>query len=371
MIGALSLAIVLFAAPDADASRKLLRVAYASQYEWKEDKVANATFDFAWKLAGESRKKVKWTSEASGSVVIVDGEIKRVHIPGPGRVHRDRVRIDLAWVLRRFVRKPFDERFKDAKFAPPEKMADGNTRVTVNGLRYLVADNRITGMEVNVGSPQKPSFVRVIFEPKDLGGGYGILAESRSHSFGGIKTEREQKLTIATQDGIPIPRAMRISELNRAGKVVRTLKFSNPRLNLDHPIAVDAVARDRVKAAWERRYAWPGGLRFEGKWERELDNATTKGRWARNVKGEFQFLGGELELTMDESVRLQRRWRGGVLKTSTDDLNASFMHLAPTLFDAAFPGCGFEVDAEAADGVVRVLGHPTILCPTAGCVSIA
>jgi len=361
MLEALSLAIVLLAAPDAEESAKLLKVAYASQYEWREDKVANATFDFEWVRVFEDRKKVKVTTEASGSVVIVDGEIKRIHIPKDGRDHRDSVRADLDWVVRRFARKPFDEAFKDAKFEPPEKMADGNTRVIVNGRRYLVANNRITGFEMNVGTADKPSYVRVIFGPGELGAGYGILEESVAHSFGGFQTERSQKLVVTNVDRVPVPKSMRATRKDRRGSTVRLLKFSNPRLNLDHPVAVDAAVRERVQQAWERRYVWPEGIRYEGTWTRELDNATTKGRWARKVHGGFQYLRDHLELTMDEDVRLQQRWRAGIVKSSTEHFQECFAHLLPTPFDEAFPGCGFEVDAEQGEDVVRVLGHPTIM----------
>ena len=361
MLEALSLVVVLLAAPDAEEARKQLKIAYASQYEWREDKVANATFDFEWVRVSEDRKKLKVTNEARGSVVFVDGEIKRIHIPETGREHRDRVKADMEWVFRRFARKPFDEAFKEAKFQPPEEMADGNTRIVVDNRRYLVADNRITGMEINVGTEEKPSFVRLVLGPGGLGAGYGILEESLSHTFGGIKTERSQLLKVATVDGVPVPKFMRADSKDRRTTEARTIKFLNPRLNLDHPVAVDAELRDRVKAAWERRYTWPEGIRYEGTWTRELDNATQKGRWARDVSGEFQYLKDHLELTMDEDARLRERWRAGILRTSTEHLQESFDHLLPTPFEKAFPGCGFERDPDQGEDVVRVLGHPTML----------
>ena len=61
MLRAAVLAFLLFAAPDADPARKLLRVAWASQYEWKEDKVANATFDFEWSRYTRTRRNEEFT----------------------------------------------------------------------------------------------------------------------------------------------------------------------------------------------------------------------------------------------------------------------------------------------------------------------
>ena len=291
----------------------------------------------------------------------MDGEIKRVHIPGAGRRYRGQARTDLDWVFRRFARKPFDERFKESKFQAPEKMMDGNTRVVVDKLRYLVADNQITGIEFNVGTEAKPNHIRMVYGAGELGGGYGILEESYSHRFGGIETKHMRKLTVGSEKGIPVPALYESRTKGRIGTRVRRIKFSASRLNATHPIAVDAAALELVKEAFERHYTWPAGLRFEGSWAREVDNATAKGGYTRKVKGGFQLLAGVLELTLDEDVRVSQRWRKSILESVTGDLRASFKHLMPTTFEQAYPGCGFQSDAEAGDGVVRVIGHPTIL----------
>jgi hypothetical protein len=358
MVGAVALSVLLFAAPDANASKELLRVAWASQYEWREDKIRNATFDFTWTVEAQSRRGEKWKRSYSGSFVVADGEIKRVHLPGADEGRRKQVREELEWIVARFARKPFDEQFKEVKFTAPEKTADGNQRVTAGDARWLIANDRIVGEERNVGSKKKPKYIRVDFELADVGGGYAVLEESLSHTPGGVKTVEDRKLEVGEEGAIPVPTVYTRNRRDVQGKRAITVTLTNPRLNNKEPVAVDLAARELVKAAWDGRYTWPVGIRFEGEWERDTDKATSKGGWSQSARGEFQLLKGVLELTFDEKIRIRASWRTSILESATGHLRDGFERLRAIPFDEAFADIGFEFDAQGGDGVIRLLGHP-------------
>ena len=111
MVRAAILSFLLFAAPETDPARKLLRVAWASQYEWKEDKVTNATFDFEWSRSTRTKRNEEFLQEVQGTVVIADGEVQRVHLTKGAERHKPSASKDIAWVIQRFIRKSFEESF--------------------------------------------------------------------------------------------------------------------------------------------------------------------------------------------------------------------------------------------------------------------
>jgi hypothetical protein len=106
------LALAVLGAPE-DAAAKL-RVAWASQYEWKESGVENAvlelTYTSHWKA---SKTDYEYDWEKRGQIVVAGGEIVRRHYPGTTDNERKTIAGHVAWVLGRFVRKPFEKEFEE------------------------------------------------------------------------------------------------------------------------------------------------------------------------------------------------------------------------------------------------------------------
>lgn len=360
MGAALVAGILLFAAPDAGA--KALRIAYASLYEWREDKVSNATFDFKFEFAQKGRRPEeirKWSAE--GSVVFLDGEIARVHVDGPNRARRGEMRGEIVWVLSRFARKPFDERFKDAKFKGPVDRAGGLKAVSLGGTAWLIADDRIVALEQAVGTPEKPSRIRIDLKPAEVGDGYALLDESASYGSGKQAVSWSKSLTVAEADGaIPVPDTY--THTSKIGMTARTTKitFSSPRLNTNHPIVLQPAIRDQVKAAWERRYRIPADVRIDGEWNREQGKSTVKGGWTRKAFGEFQYLRGEFEVMVSEKLKLNQGTRDAMRTRATGHIRTALDLVLDTPFSKAFENCGFERNDENP-GIVKLLGHPTML----------
>lgn len=339
----------------------MLRVAWASQYEWKEDKVANATFDFEWTRHTKTRRNEEFKNDLQGTVVIADGKIQRIHLTKGDRRHLGEARGEIGWVMRRFIRTSFDEIFKkDAKFVAPEKLADGNTLIVVGGWHLLVRDDRIVGSERMVGPPKKRRRVRIDYKLGEMGEGYAVLGENSSHTQDGVKTTESKMLVVAKQGVIPIPAKYSHDIKDKQGTRKTTMLFSGVRFNVKDPIVIDPAARDRVKAAWESRYTWPTGIRYEGNWSRDLDKAADKGGWRDGARGEFQLFAGELEVRIDDRLRWNPRRADPVVKSVTGELNWAFNLMRVRPFEEAFQGCGFE-SAPDDPAVVRLIGHASLL----------
>ena len=113
-----ALLVLLLGAPEADAT-KLLKVAYASQYEWKEDGLKNVTLEFTytWSWGPKETPKDKKPPprirhEGAGRVVVVGQRVIPGHYPDLGRGQtldgkeiRAAFQGHIAWILRRFVRQ--------------------------------------------------------------------------------------------------------------------------------------------------------------------------------------------------------------------------------------------------------------------------
>lgn len=124
------LAMALLGAPENAGAA--LRIAWASQYEWKESGVENVVLEFAYTNQWHATDSDNQShSEARGQIVVVGSEIVRRHLPGVSETRRKTIEPHLAWVLERFVRKPFEEEFEDMTFGGPEPTEEGFLRVSV------------------------------------------------------------------------------------------------------------------------------------------------------------------------------------------------------------------------------------------------
>jgi len=352
---------LLLAAPDDDPARTMLRIAYASLYEWREDKVANATFDFEVSAERQGRKPedlLRW--KAQGSVVIVDGKIERLHIEGPNRDRQGEIRGEMEWALARFVRTPFDEAFKEAKFKGPEQLSEGRHAIHLGRSSWILANDRIVASERNVGTPEEPFRIRVDHKLADVGGGYAILGESFAYKRENVAIEDARTLTVTLADRIPVPEKLTHVAKSFGRASTTEITFRNPRLNEEHPIVLQPLVRDRVKAAWEQRYRIPRGVRIDGEWDRVPGKATVKGGWQRKAYGSFQYLNGELEVIVSEKLRINEGVRKSFRDYGQAHIRAALEMVLEKPFEEEFKGCGFLVD-EADPAVVRLLGHPRML----------
>jgi len=357
MLALVAAGLLLLAAPDEDAARKLLRVAYASLYEWREDKVENATFDFACTVLVEGRKpedRRQW--RAAGTVVVAGGEIARVHIEGANRDRLDEIRPEVEWMLTRFVREPFEERFKEAKLNGPEKRADGEA-VAVGSETWILKNDRVIAFERNVGTEEKPFRIRIDARTGDCGGGYAVLGETASYKRENLAIEDSRTLTIAPHEGVPVPqRIVHVAKFG-LGTTTKEIVLSSPRLNATDPVVLEPAARDRVQAAWAARYRIPRDVRIDGRWEREPGRATTKGGWQRDARGDFQYIRRELTVLVSDDLRVRETIRESFKKYGTEHIGAALALVLDRPFEEEFKGCGFRADAEDP-AVVHLVGHP-------------
>ncbi|NJN14446.1 MAG: hypothetical protein HC813_02085 [Planctomycetes bacterium] len=142
----------------AEEAAQNLRVAWASQYEWREDKIESVVLDFtyagSWKGNREGEES-RWSG--GGQILVVGNELVRGHYPGADESRRKQLHEHLTWVASRFVRRPFEEHFKDAKISPAEPLSDGSVRIKTGTIAYLLKSDRLIGAEVDVGTPPSPS----------------------------------------------------------------------------------------------------------------------------------------------------------------------------------------------------------------------
>ncbi|MDH3592330.1 MAG: hypothetical protein OER88_10655, partial [Planctomycetota bacterium] len=355
MVASVLMSLVVLAAPTDEEAAKLLRVAWASQYEWKEDGVKNATINFNFeeiRTAGSD----DFASGGKGTVVFANGEIARIHAPGVG--WRRKVLVEeLTWVFQRFARKPFEERFKDAEFKKPEKAAGDTTKIaSTKAWGYFLKEGRIVGLEYNIGKGKKPFIVRVDYKPTDMRDGYGLLSEFSSFTMAGVKTVSTRELELRRTDDAPSPKTFVKTTLMAGTKVVFKIEFELPQLNEENPVVLDTVARDALREAWQRRWVLPDDIRLDGMFQRKPDRDLGKAGWM-DVSGDFQVWGmNDIKTAVD--VKKFRRAGGQVAETCQNQIREGFGRFKATPFDAEFKGCGFTRE-ESKDGkaaVIRLFG---------------
>ena len=344
------IALLLLLAPDDPA--QMLRVAWASQYEWKEDKVQSATIDFRYTQTWGEKDEFK--REGDGQVVVVGDEIVRRHYPdATDAATRESIDRHVRWALDRFMRKPFEEAFKDAKFTGPEKSAFDQMKITAGSLTFFVKDDRIVAAESDIGEPGKPQIVRVEYKLADLGGGYAILGETISYTrpTDAVKVTRERTLTTRTEGDRPAPAIYTYEEKSAKEHQRFTLDFHTLRFDLPDPVTLDPAARDLLKEAWGHRLVLPNDIRIQGEFQRTLDKELDRAGWQNDVRGDFQVWGmDKIQLKLDAPNDYVQAMCDG-------HVHWIFDLLRDTPFDDEFKGCGFELEPQGADNVVRVYGY--------------
>jgi hypothetical protein len=344
----------LLLAPDDPA--QMLRVAWASQYEWNEDKVENATIDFRFSRTwGE---KGEFTREGGGHIVVVGNEIVRRHYPeAADDAARREIDEHIEWVLGRFVRKPFDEQFKDAKFTGPEASAFEQKKISSAPAAWFVKDDRIVAAEYDIGAPGKPFVVRADLKTADLGGGYAIVGESVSYTrpSDAMKVTRERTLATRTEGDRPAPASYTFERKTATDKERFTIDFVSVRFDIADPVALDPAARDLLKEAWGRRLVLPENIIIQGQFVRHVDKDLERARWKNDVTGDFQVYGMDnIQIVLDEP--------DNELTTICEGHIRWIFHLLrDRAFDDEFKGCGFELEPQGTETIVRVYGYPRAL----------
>jgi hypothetical protein len=348
------IALLLLLAPDDPA--QMLKVAWASQYEWKEDDVKSATIDFTY--TREWGEKAEFKRTGQGQLVVVGDAIVRRHYPEATDLDTRRF-IDghVDWVLGRFIRRPFEEAFKDAKFEGPEKSAYDQMKVTVGGRAFYVKDDRIVAAESGVAIGERTILVRADYRHADLGGGYAIVGESDSSTspFDSTKVTRERTLTTRMTAERPAPATYTFEEKSARGKELVVFDFHAIRFDLPDPVTLDPKARDVLKEAWARRFVMPEEIRIQGQFQRSIDKDLDRAGWRSDVQGDFQVWGmGSIQVSLDEGEDRTR-------EQCEKDVRWIFGQFRDTPFDKEFEGCGFELEPQGDDSVVRIYGYPGAL----------
>jgi len=155
-------ALVVIAGPGGEKTElseaaKRLRVAWASQYEWREDGLKNVTLNFSWERKRVSKRGEERIAKGTGQVVVVGRAIKRVHVDGGWSSDRWEVAEGVRWVLDRYMRQPFGEAFRDVEIKDAGKSVAGAFRVSAAGRTYYLKNDRIIAevraMGVAAGTP--------------------------------------------------------------------------------------------------------------------------------------------------------------------------------------------------------------------------
>jgi len=357
-LGGLFLCALAFGAPEDEAAR-LLRRAWASQYEWREDAVKNVTLEFTYSFAMADPDR---RATGTGQVVLVGNEIVRRHYPdADDKLVREEIDSHVGWVLDRFVRKPFEEEFKDTRFEGPVPSANGWQKITAGRRVFYVKDDRIAALEMRFGPPQRPIVTLIEVTTEKLGGGYTIVGTSGSYTDprDATKVEWRRALTTKLEQDIPAPAVYEYHA--RTGKSLSdiTIQFPTLRFNLPDPVTLDPAARDLLKAAWEKRYTLPDDTRLQGEFRRTLDRDLERAgfAWVDDLRGEFQLWGMDrLQIALDEEYQ-ERRWFRDVQESCLGQLRGIFDQLRAIPFAEEFKGCGFELQPEGKDSIVRVYGY--------------
>jgi hypothetical protein len=377
------LVLLLVGAPETDAA-KLLKIAYASQYEWKEDNLKNVTLEFTYRWMwgpkakpSDRKPRVDAVLAGVGRVVVVgervfpghypdlrrDGQWQREGRTVRGPEIRNEFQGHIAWVLRRFVRQPFDRLFKDARFEGPEKTAFG-LKVTAHGRPIYVEQDKITATERNVGvSSKKPHMVLVKFEHGQVGDGYAILGETCNYTTKGteIAVSWKRQLTTKQAERAPVPLSYTYTRTVGGSEQTLTIEFDRVTMDAAHPVVLDPVARDLLKGAWEHRFTLPTAMGIEGEFHRRPDKDLAKARW-QDVPGSFEVWGmKEIKVALPENRFRDKSWRGTVEKTCEGHIRWIFGLLKATPFEEEFKNCGFELVPQGKEQVIQVYGYEKAL----------
>jgi len=381
-----ALLVLLLAAPETDAA-KLLKIAYASQYEWKEDGLKNVTLEFTYtwtwgpkvKPTGKKPPPPPAYLTGSGRIVVVgDRVVPGHHMPDlrrDGQWQREGRQVDgaelrrkfgahLGWVLRRFVRRPFDAVFKGVKFLGPEATAFGQ-KIVAHGRAFYVKQDRIAATEKDVRLPKqkKPHMVLLRFEHGPVGDGYAILGEACNYTTRGneIPIAWTRKLTTKDAERAPVPLSYTYTRTVDKHEEMLKIEFDRVTVDSAHPVVLDPVARDLLKGAWERRFTLPTAMGIEGEFHRRPDKDLDKGGWS-DVPGSFEVWGmKEIKVSIPENRVRNPAWRAGIEKTCTGNITWIFGLLKPTPFEEEFKDCGFELVPQGKEQVIQVYGYEKAL----------
>ena len=300
-----SLFALLLGAPEADAAT-LLRTAYASQYEWKEDHLRSVTLEFTydWSLSegGENTRH-----QGKGEIVVVGDAVVRRHCAELDPRHRDRLDEHLDWILERFLRPPFEEKFRGVTFRGPEEVSPGRSKIGAGDITYVVQGDRIVAAELNIGTAEAPHLVPVEYECAAVGGGYAIVKERFRYSSSGgtFMTLRELETRDTPKAPVPASYSCALGGPRRSERL--TTRFDRVAIDAAHPVVRNPKARDGLQAAWERRFVLPEGLRLEGAFKRKADKALRRAGWS-DVEGRFRVWGmKKIDVVLDDRYRDQPR----------------------------------------------------------------
>lgn len=366
MAGTLLWAALLLGAPEGEGAR-LLKTAWASQYEWKEDGVKNVTLGFRYEIERKGARDFTERQEGEGQIVIVGNEIVRRHYRGAASPQR-RGEVDphLDWAIARFMRKPYDEEFKDVKVEEPEEAPEGAKRIRAGRREYYVREDRLLAENrlFDERPDSKNDFrYRLDFKTEKIRDGYGIFAEQASFSREGVALSGSRTLSWKAANDVPMPdRYEFLWQGPGSDRTQLVLRFFDPRANVDDPVTIDPAARDLLKAAWGKRYVLPANIRVEGEFVRKAD--PTMGRFVDRVEGEFQLWGMD-KLTVkldDKQFRDPSGWTARNVRDQVEgDLRRLFGMLDPRPFDERFKGCGFEKKEGAKEVEILVYGFADAL----------
>jgi hypothetical protein len=359
---------LLLGAPEEAAGK--LKVAWNSQYEWKESGVENATLDlhyyYHWKGAKEGQE---WDYEGPAQVVVTGTRIVRSHFPGSSEDRRKQITQHLEWIVGRFARRPFDEEFKEMTFEGPETAKDGLVRVTVvsaGGSRrdYLLdKEDRLAGREWQSGSGGQPSTNRRTYTVGALGAGYAILGEDEAWSSprGDWKTRR--RLEAEEGEDYPFPKVYTYKNDSRTGTAEVRIELKPPQVNADHPVIGDPEARDALKRAWANRYVLPNDIRFTAQFHRRVDKDLAKLGWFDTVKGELRVLGlDRIEVALDDRLFRAESWTSEIKRLSEEHFKWMLGWMHDVAFEEEFADCGFGfADTEDGSSVVLLFGYGPVL----------
>lgn len=362
LTGAL-LSLILLGAPEDPGA--MLRIAWASQYEWKESGVENAVLEFTYAHQWKDHKTdYESDYEARAQVVVVGSEIVRRHFPGVSDSRRKQIEPHLAWVLERFVRKPFEEEFEDMTFGGPEPTEDGLLRIAVaprdkpDARRFvLLKDDRIVGREWESGR-------RTLYTVESLEDGYAILGDDAAWTDkDGGEWSLTHCLELAKGGEPPLPKSYTYSLTSPRGTTDVRIDFSAPRVNVKHPVVGEPAARDAAREAWGRRYVLPNAIRIEAEFHRRIDKDLAQLYWWDTVKGRLQVWGMDtVNIELDQRLFQNRNWAPRIRKLCEGHFRWFFGWLHDRPFEKVFSDCGFEsIESGDESTAMLVYGHPRIL----------
>jgi hypothetical protein len=361
LTGAL-LAVAVLGAPE-DAAAKL-RVAWASQYEWKESGVENVVLDFTYTHHWKGRKKdSEWSYGVRAQVVVGGDKIVRRHYPGVSEDRRKGVEGHLAWVLERFVREPFEEKYKEMTFSMEEPTEDGLLQISYapqknpDFKRYLLLrDDRIVGRVTRSGS-------RVSYTVESVEDGYTITGDETTWTQDDTPWSMSRRIELVQGEGCPLPGRYTYRLESPTGVTEVRIDFSAPKVNVKHPVVGDPAARDAVAEAWPQRHTLPSDIRIQAEFHRRIDKDLALLWWRETVKGDLQVWGMDsIKVTLDERLFRDDEYAPRLRARCEEHFRWFFGWLRDQPVDKEFEGCGFEFIESGDDESVAVLvfGHPGI-----------